>query len=153
MSYHNGSVWPHDNALIAMGLARYGFQEKALQLLTGLFDASLYVDLHRLPELFCGYVRRPDEGPTRYPAACIPQAWASASAFYLLQACLGLTFSSTPPQVRFNHPVLPDILNRVEFRNLRVGSGSVDLALNRYRQDVSVNVLRKDGDVDVAIFL
>lgn len=153
MSYHNGSIWPHDNAMIAMGLARYGFQDKALQLLTGLFDASLYVDLHRLPELFCGFVRRIDEGPTRYPAACIPQAWASASAFYLLQACLGLSFSSTSPHVRFNHPLLPDILNRVEFRNLRVGNGSVDLALHRYRQDVSVNVLRKEGDIDIAIIL
>ncbi|HKW86823.1 MAG TPA: amylo-alpha-1,6-glucosidase, partial [Nitrospiraceae bacterium] len=91
MSYHNGSVWPHDNALIAIGLARYGLKESVLKIMTGLFDASLLVDLHRLPELFCGFVRRPGESPTLYPVACAPQAWSAASVFMLLQACLGLT--------------------------------------------------------------
>lgn len=153
MSYHNGSIWPHDNAIIAMGLARYGFQDKALKILSGLFDASLFVDLHRLPELFCGFIRRPDEGPTRYPAACIPQAWASASVFYLLQACLGMQFSSEPPQLRFYHPRLPDCLHRLEIHNLRVGRASLDLVMQRYRQEVSVNVVRKSEDINIAIMV
>ena len=85
------SVWPHDNALVAWGMARYGFKEPVHKILTGLFDASLFVDLHRLPELFCGFVRRTGEGPTLYPVACAPQAWAAGSVFLLLQACLGLS--------------------------------------------------------------
>jgi len=151
MSYHNGSIWPHDNALIAAGFARYGFQRRALDILTGLFNASIFMDLHRLPELFCGFPRRPGEGPTLYPVACIPQAWAAATPFYLLQACLGLTFSHEKPQIRFTHPVLPDWLEWVEIRGLRVGGGQVDLALRRHAQDVGINVTRKEGDVEVAV--
>src|SRR5262245_53561970 len=90
MSYHNGSVWPHDNALIASGMARFGFTAGALEIATRLFDASQHMDLFRLPELFCGFERRPGEGPTLYPVACSPQAWAAASVFLLLQSCLGL---------------------------------------------------------------
>ena len=153
MSYHNGSIWPHDNALIAAGFARYGFQRRALDVLTGLFNASIFMDLHRLPELFCGFPRRPGEGPTLYPVACIPQAWAAATPFYLLQACLGLSFSHEKPQIRFTHPVLPDYVEWVEIRGLRVGGGEVDLALRRHAQDVGINVLRKEGDVEVAVFV
>lgn len=106
MSYHNGSIWPHDNALIAMGLARYGFKLKAIQILTGLFNTSIMTDLHRLPELFCGFDRLGGQGPTLYPVACSPQAWASATVFCVLQACLGLSFSPQRPQVRFQYPQL-----------------------------------------------
>src|SRR5262249_43161444 len=81
MSYHNGSVWPHDNAIIASGLARYGLKIAAGRILAGLFDASLFVDLRRLPELFCGFDRRPGEGPTLYPVACAPQAWSAGAPF------------------------------------------------------------------------
>jgi glycogen debranching enzyme len=88
MSYHNGSVWPHDNSLIGAGLARYRLKDGLLKILTGLFDASQFVDLARMPELFCGFHRRPDEGPTLYPVACSPQAWAAGSVFLLLQGCL-----------------------------------------------------------------
>ena len=84
MSYHNGSVWPHDNAMIALGLARYGLKDAVLQILSGLFDASTYFDQRRLPELFCGFLRRQRKGPTHYPVACSPQAWASAAPFALL---------------------------------------------------------------------
>ena len=90
MSYHNGSVWPHDNALIAAGMARYGHTGQAMRVLAGLFEASLHFDGHRLPELFCGFPRREGEGPTLYPVACSPQAWAAAAVFCMLQACLGL---------------------------------------------------------------
>jgi glycogen debranching enzyme len=153
MSYHNGSVWPHDNALIGMGLARYGHKDKAIALLTAMFDASLYMDLHRLPELFCGFVRRPSEGPTLYPVACSPQAWASASVFYLLQACLGLSFQAAPRTIHFHHPQLPPYLARVELRNLRIGDAVVSLLLERHRHDVGVNVLSKEGEVKVSITL
>ncbi|HEV2211701.1 MAG TPA: amylo-alpha-1,6-glucosidase, partial [Verrucomicrobiae bacterium] len=89
MSYHNGSVWPHDNALIACGMARYGLGGYAAGVFTGLFETVLLMDLHHLPELFCGFDRRPGEGPTLYPVACLPQAWSAASVFMLLGASLG----------------------------------------------------------------
>ncbi|WJW75897.1 amylo-alpha-1,6-glucosidase [Thiohalobacter sp. IOR34] len=151
MSYHNGSVWPHDNGLIAAGLARYGFRDEAMRIMTGLFDASIDLDLHRLPELFCGFRRRPHQGPIRYPVACLPQAWASGVVFQLLQACLGLHFSAESPQVRFDHPQLPDYLHRIHIDNLRVGGGVVELELTRHANDVGINVLRKEGAVEVAV--
>jgi glycogen debranching enzyme len=153
MSYHNGSVWPHDNALIAAGLARYGFKNQTLRILTGLFDASIVLDLHRLPELFCGFKRLTGQSLTLYPLACAPQAWASAAVFYLLQSCLGLSFSPDKPQVCFIHPRLPEFLKWVEIRNLRVGQGSVDLVLHRHPRDVGVNVLRKEKEVEIAVII
>ncbi|MCO6440900.1 MAG: amylo-alpha-1,6-glucosidase [Nitrococcus mobilis] len=153
MSYHNGSIWPHDNAIVAMGLARYGFKNQALQILTSLFDASIMMDLHRLPELFCGFNRLPGQGPTLYPVACLPQAWASGTVFYLLQACLGLTFSEEKPQLRFHHPRLPNYIQRLEITNLRFGNAVIDLTLRRHLHDVGVNVLRKEGDLEVAVIV
>ncbi|KFI22781.1 amylo-alpha-1,6-glucosidase [Nitrosococcus oceani] len=153
MSYHNGSIWPHDNAIVAMGLARYGFKDQAQQILSGLFDASITMDLHRLPELFCGFDRLPGQGPTLYPVACSPQAWASGTVFHLLQACLGLTFSEEKPQIRFYHPRLPNYLQRLEITNLRFGDAVIDLSLRRHLHDVGVNVLRKVGDIEVAVIV
>jgi glycogen debranching enzyme len=147
MSYHNGSVWPHDNALIAWGMARYGFKAPVHNILTGLFDASLFVELHRLPELFCGFVRRPGEGPTLYPVACAPQAWAAGSVFLLLQACLGLSIHGAEGRIRFSSPTLPEFLQEVRIENLRVGKATVDLLLQRHPQDVSIRVLRMDGQI------
>jgi glycogen debranching enzyme len=149
MSYHNGSIWPHDNALTAYGLSRYGLRESALQILTGLFDASLFTDLHRLPELFCGFPRQPGEGPTLYPVACAPQSWAAASVFLLLQACLGLSVRGDPPQVSFSYPLLPPFLQEVSIKNLRVGEASVDLFIRHHAQDVSVNIVRRQGKVEI----
>ena len=94
MSYHNGSIWPHDNALIALGLARYGLKHSVEHVFKGLFDAATYMDLRRLPELFCGFRRERHRGPTLYPVACAPQAWASATPFTLLEAALGLEFDA-----------------------------------------------------------
>ncbi len=147
MSYHNGSVWPHDNALIAAGFARYGLKQPVLKILTGLFDASLFLDLRRLPELFCGFVRRPSEGPTLYPVACSPQAWAAASAFHLLQACLGLSIDGATGRLTLTNPILPEFLEEVRISNLKVGKAKVDLLFQRYPQDISVRVLRMDGQV------
>ncbi|HEV7617866.1 MAG TPA: amylo-alpha-1,6-glucosidase [Burkholderiaceae bacterium] len=153
MAYHNGSVWPHDNALIADGMARYGLTGKAMAVFSGLSDASLFIDQHRMPELFCGFEKRPDEGPTLYPVACSPQAWAAATVFYLLQASLGLSFGPDPgkPQIRFRHPQLPSFLETVEIRNLSISGTSVDLLLQRYPNNVGINVVRKHGNVEVVV--
>lgn len=152
MSYHNGAVWPHDNAIITLGLARYGFQEAAIRILTGLFDASLFLDLYRMPELFCGFSRRPGDGPTLYPVACAPQAWASTVAHACLQACLGLTISYTPqPRITFYKPDIPPFLHQVEITNLTLGSGSVDLLIRRHEHDVGVIVLRRSGEIEVIV--
>ena len=152
MSYHNGSVWPHDNSLIAAGFARYGLKESATMVLAGLLDASLFFDLHRLPELFCGFPRRAGESPTLYPVACNPQAWASGSVFLLLEACLGLRVSAPEQTVVFSKPVLPAFLPKVRIRDLRVGDARVDLLLTRHDEgDVGVNMLHRDGALEVLI--
>ncbi len=152
MSYHNGSVWPHDNSLIVAGFARYGLKQSAALVLAGLLDASLFFDLHRLPELFCGFPRRPGESPTLYPVACAPQSWASAAIFLLLEACLGLSVSAPEQTLVFSKPVLPAFLPRVSIRDLRVGDARVDLLLTRHDEgDVGVNVLRRDGALEVVI--
>jgi glycogen debranching enzyme len=154
MSYHNGSIWPHDNAMAAMGLARYGMKDAAVAIAEALYEASLYMDLHRLPELFCGFARRnPGEGPTLYPVACSPQAWASASAFYLLKACLGLSFRSESPHIRFLHPRLPRFLDRVQLSGLAVGDTLVDVLFERHDEQVGVKVVRRRGDAQVSVVL
>ncbi|MEX2122144.1 MAG: amylo-alpha-1,6-glucosidase [Pirellulales bacterium] len=151
MSYHNGSVWPHDNALAAAGLAQYGHKQSTLAIFSGLFDASMFVDLHRMPELFCGFPRRPGEGPTLYPVACAPQSWAAASVFMLLAACLGIEIDAPRRQLRLSYPLLPGWLNEVRISRLRVGDASVDLVLRRHGRDVGTNVLNRSGPVDIVI--
>ena len=151
MSYHNGSIWPHDNALIAAGCARYGFKREAAKILAGLFESSLFFDLHRLPELFCGFPRRPGESPTLYPVACSPQTWASCAVFPLLQACLGLAIRDRHHEVVFRSPYLPQFLPEVQINRLRVGRGSVDLTLTRHETDVAVDVVRRKGEVNVLV--
>jgi len=151
MSYHNGSVWPHDNAIVAYGLAQYGYKDAAMKILSGLFDASLFLELRRMPELFCGFTRRPGEGPTLYPVACAPQSWAAASVFLLLQACLGLSIKAPVKQVHVSHPVLPDFLHKVEVKNLKVGDSTIDLVFQRREGDVGINILKKVGDVKIVL--
>ncbi len=154
MSYHNGTIWPHDNAIIAMGLARYGMKDLSATIAGAMYDTSLFMDLHRLPELFCGFPRRaPGEGPTLYPVACSPQAWASTAAFYLVKACLGLSFRPQEPRIRFLHPVLPGFLDRLRLSDLRVGDAVVDVIVERHEGEVGVKVIRKRGHVDVSVVL
>ena len=153
MSYHNGSVWPHDNALIALGLAAYGFTSHAERLCCGLFDAAAYMDLRRLPELFCGFSRERGSGPTLYPVACSPQAWSSAAPFALLQACLGMDIDHRAAELRFRHPRLPPFLDVVRLRALRVGEDCLDIELKRHAHDVSVNVLRQEQHARLVITL
>src|SRR5512134_1253686 len=151
MSYHNGSIWPHDNALIAAGFSRYGFRRETARILTGLFDASLFFDLHRLPELFCGFPRRRGESPTQYPVACAPQSWASGSVLLLLQACLGLDVRGSDGKVVFSNPVLPEFLQEVLIKGLRVGDASLDLSITRHDEDVRIGVLRREGGINVVV--
>ena len=149
MSYHNGSVWPHDNALIAAGFARYGFRREAARIFESLFYASNYVDLRRLPELFCGFPRQQTRGPTFYPVACIPQAWAAAAPLYLIQSCVGLALDAGARHMTFREPVLPQFLEEIVLRRLAVGSGSADVALRRSNRHVVVDVLDRKGPVGV----
>lgn len=149
MSYHNGSIWPHDNSIAAEGIAAYGYREEALCILAGLYGASTHVDINRLPELFCGFGRRPGQGPTLYPVACSPQAWAAGSVFLLLKAVLGMDIDGSSQRISFRSPALPEFLGEIWISNLRVGSATVDLRLERYPGDVGVNILRKSGQVQV----
>jgi len=151
MAYHNGSVWPHDNALIAAGMASYGFKQGALKILCGLFDASQFLELHRLPELLCGFSRRPGAGPTLYPVACSPQTWSSVAVFLLLQSCLGLRIEAPRARLSFSQPVLPPFLEHIEIKNLRIGDAAVDLSLERHAKDVGINILRREGRVEIVV--
>ncbi|UUP16621.1 amylo-alpha-1,6-glucosidase [Nitratireductor thuwali] len=149
ISYHNGSVWPHDNALIAAGFANYGFKREAARIFEGLFTASTYIDLRRLPELFCGFARQRAHGPTFYPVACIPQAWAAAAPLSLLQSCLGLGFEPEGNEITFHEPHLPAFLEQITLKQLSAGRGSVDVSLRRSGEQVVVEVLRRQGQVKV----
>jgi glycogen debranching enzyme len=151
ISYHNGSVWPHDNAVIAMGMARYGHKQACTRILAGLLDASVHFDLHRMPELFCGFKRRSDEGPTLYPVACAPQAWAAGAVFLLLQACLGLEVDALRSRIVLDRPLLPASLERVILRNLSIGPARVDVVLDNHVHDVGVHLERRYGVVEVVV--
>jgi glycogen debranching enzyme len=150
MSYHNGSVWPHDNALCARGLARYGNKQAALHLLQALFEAAVSFEM-RLPELFCGFARERGEPPTAYPVACLPQAWAAGAPFMMLQACLGLTIDAARKEVRIEQPVLPEGIDWLEVHDLRVGDATVSITFNRVGGKVVASADR--GDVRVMSML
>ena len=149
MSYHNGSVWPHDNAIVAAGCAHYGLTGHSLQILGAMFELSRMVDLHRLPELICGFHRRSGEFPTLYPVACAPQAWAAAAVSMLLQACLGAHVDAAARRVSFARAMLPEDVDWIRLMNLRIADASIDLLLTRHPHDVGITVLRRDGDVEV----
>ena len=152
MSYHNGSVWPHDNAMTAYGLAAYGFTGHFNRVFGGIFDAALRSDLQRLPELFCGFHRRNGVAPTQYPIACSPQTWASGSLIFMLQASLGIYFEADKKMVIFKRPELPNFLTSVYLRNLQAGPRrSVDILISRYGEDVTLEALRKPEDVHLLI--
>jgi glycogen debranching enzyme len=139
LSYHNGSIWPHDNSLIASGLAKYGHKELAGRIFMGLLDLSSMVDLHRLPELFCGIDRRAGEGPTLYPVACSPQAWAAAAPFLILQACLGISIDAERKRILFDDPYLPEGIPTLTIKDLNCGGVNVDLFLERRENSVLVH--------------
>jgi glycogen debranching enzyme len=151
MGYHVGSVWPHDNALIAMGLRSLGITDQALELSKSLFDMTLHQPYKRPPELFCGYGRTDDSAPVQYPVACSPQAWATGSIFQLLQMMANLVPDAPSNCLRIIEPALPESINRLSFQNLRVGSTLVDLEFERSGSTTACRVARKRGNLRVVI--
>ncbi|HEY0329129.1 MAG TPA: amylo-alpha-1,6-glucosidase [Rhodopseudomonas sp.] len=151
MSYHNGSIWPHDNALIAIGFARYGFKAEVDLVFQGLVGAASRMELRRLPELFCGFRRVRGNGLTRYPVACTPQAWASAAPLALVQASLGIRFDLDQNRISLVGPTLPTFLDMVVLRDVQVADNLVDFAVYRHEQTISIEILRNEGDVEVSI--
>jgi len=130
MSYHNGSVWPHDTAICAAGLARYNQKAAAIKLAGGMFEAATQFQM-RLPELFCGFTRSSVETLVPYPVACLPQAWSAGAAFMLVQACLGLSVEGWNRRIVVNRPTLPIGIDSLAVRRLQVGRSQVDLLFQR----------------------
>ena len=154
VSYHNGSVWPHDNALIAHGLARYGFKREAVAVLEGLFATAQHFPLKRLPELFCGFGRDHSlSHPVPYPVACSPQAWAAGTPILLLRAVLGLEADAPVGVLRIVKPHLPAWAGEVRIEGLRVGRGRVSLSFRDEGGTTAVKVLSVEGALAVAIDL
>ncbi len=151
MSYHNGSVWPHDNALIALGLAHYGLKRGASAIFEGLFDAATHMEMMRFPELFCGFPRRRGTAPVLYPVACAPQAWASVVPFALLQACLGLDLCFAKREIRFHNPQLPKFLEEIRINDVELAGASVNLRLRRRGANTEVAIVSQRGDVAIKI--
>ena len=151
MSYHNGSVWPHDNGIIAAGFSRYGFDDLIAAPFGGLFDASATAEFYRLPELFCGFHRRAGEGPTLYPVACSPQAWAAGVVFHCLQSCVRLSLDASGGVLSIDRPMLPPFLTYLRFLNLELPFGTVDLLFEQRPLGVAVTVLRQHGEFNVRV--
>jgi glycogen debranching enzyme len=149
LSYHNGSVWPHDNAIIASGVAKYGLKDLAGKILLGLLDVSDMVDFRRLPELFCGLNRRRGEGPTLYPVACSPQSWAAGAVFLVLQACLGITVEDHNRRIVFDRPYLPEGLPQISMNGLLCGGSRVDLFLDRHNNAVRIEATKNPGGIEI----
>lgn len=131
MSYHNGSIWPHDNSMIASGLSRYGLMDDTLQVLNAMFDTSTYVEAHRLPELFCGFPREAGKAPVSYPVACSPQAWAVGTLYLMLQAMLGMKIDAASNSITLCHPVLPPSISDITVTNLQVNDKLVIFQVRR----------------------
>lgn len=151
ISYHNGSIWPHDNSMIAYGLSRYSLKEPVLKIFNGLFDAANYLELSRMPELFCGFQRQQGEGPVLYPVACNPQAWSTAAVYLLIQASLGMSIQATENRIYFDHPALPDFLDEMIIEGLKINSSSFDIRLERHERDVGIDVFRREGEIEVIV--
>ena len=151
MSYHNGSIWPHDNGIIALGFGRYGLKQPLLRVLTALFDAMLFSEMKGLPELFCGFPRRKGMGPTSYPVACMPQAWSSAAVFAMLGATLGLSFDVDAARVLLTRPTLPDWIDELRLTNLRLRDSAADIVLRRSHGAAALYVTRRDGPIEIVL--
>jgi glycogen debranching enzyme len=152
--YHTGTVWPHDNSLIAAGFRRYGFDDAALRIFRAVIELAMNFPEHRLPELFMGFARDEFGVPVSYPVACRPQAWAAGSVPYLVRTLLGLRAEAFDHRLRIVRPLLPDFVQFLEVRRLRVGSASLDLRFERTGTgNVAVDVLKVSGDLDVAMDL
>ena len=151
MSYHNGSIWPHDNAIAAAGLKRYGFDAATNRIAAGLFDVAAGARDFRLPELFCGFQRDGSRAIVAYPVACIPQAWAATAPFMLLQAMLGISAHAPKNRLTVDRPRLPDWLGAVEIRGIRVGNSKVSLAFRQTGPSTGFSLLEQQGNVRVTM--
>ncbi|MEX0773735.1 MAG: glycogen debranching N-terminal domain-containing protein [Balneolales bacterium] len=151
MSYHNGTVWPHDNALIAFGLARYGFRDKVVDIMSRMFEATFFLELQRLPELYCGFDIRRGQGPTPYPVACSPQAWSVAVVYMMVQSCLNMEIDALERKVYLVRPLLPPFTDTLEIKNIRIGNSRLALNLYRYKTDVGIDVIEKDKNWEVIV--
>ena len=151
MSYHNGSVWPHDTALAAVGMRSYGMTSQFITLATGIFESVLQFDDMRMPELFCGFPRVAGHAPTRYPVACSPQAWASGVVFHLVGAMLGLRPEAADNQITLSRPTLPGWLTWIEARGLRVSKSRLAVRVSQGSDGAAVELLARDGDAELVV--
>jgi glycogen debranching enzyme len=152
MSYHNGSIWPHDNAILAAGFARYGAKDGTAAIFDAIMRAAAYMDDRRIPELYCGFRRRRGRGPVLYPAACSPQAWAASAPFSILQSLLGLEFYPEEGELRLNNPVLPPSLTNLVVRNVRLGDAVADFVVRSSSTTPTLEVIRSRGDIRISLF-
>jgi len=148
MSYHNGSVWPHDTSLAVAGMARYGERDAVAMILGEIYAAASHFQM-RLPELFCGFEREPGEGPIAYPVACLPQAWAAGSVFLMLQSALGIEIDALSKTVTIDAATLPTGIERLTVSGLQVGEASVDLAFERLGDQVVVMPRNRVGELRI----
>ena len=151
MSYHNGSVWPHDTAIAAVGMRRYGLTEPFITVATGLFEGVLQFENMRMPELFCGFPRVDGYGPTQYPVACAPQAWAAGVVFMLIAAMLGLTPDAADNQLTLNRPRLPGWLSWIEIRGLQLRTSRITLRASQGQDGAAVEMLSRVGDAELVV--
>jgi glycogen debranching enzyme len=151
VGYHTGSVWPHDSALIAYGLRRYGFDEDFTLIFEGLLEAASRFNDYRLPELFAGFRREEFDEPVPYPVACQPQAWAAGSIPFLLKWGLGLSPDALEKRLRVVRPSLPRWLERVDVTGLELAGARIDLRFERAGDQVTLADARIDGDVEVVL--
>jgi glycogen debranching enzyme len=153
IGYHTGTVWPHDTAIAAAGLRRYGFDDTADTLSSGLLAAAQHFPAFRLPELFCGFDRAATGSPITYPVACSPQAWAAGAALMVIRTMMGLHADASNHRLTLERPLLPAGLTKLVVRGVRVGDSSCDLLLHRWRGLTSAEVLRKDPGLEVVVRL
>ena len=146
MSYHNGSIWPHDNALVVLGLSLHGYSRQTLPVFTALHDAAVNMKFHRLPELFCGMPRAHGMRPVRYPVSCSPQAWASGAFFMLLQAVTGILPDAAAGVLHIREPHLPPFLRDMTVSRLRIGESRVSLQFRRHGERTLANLLAVEGE-------
>jgi len=137
MSYHNGSIWPHDTSICAAGISRYGGRANVVQILSDIFETANQFGM-RLPELLCGFPRVAGQGPAPYPVACLPQAWSSAAVFLLLQACLGVQVDGERREVHVTRPLLPIGVERLAIHDLPIDGAAIDLEFQRIGDEVVV---------------
>jgi glycogen debranching enzyme len=151
MSYHNGSVWPHDNAILAAGFARYGAKAGAAAIFDGVMRAAAYMDDRRIPELYCGFRRRRGRGPVLYPVACSPQAWSASAPFSIIQSLLGLEFHPDARELRLNNPILPPSLESIRLRDVRLGESTADFVVRNSLSGPTLEVVGADGGIRISL--